>query len=188
MPVNMVKEALSSRLWALIRKPISLPWPARDVGRRVSPLSPESSLLLQKPTMRMPHGGGLRLVPGSQEYQLLAAWIADGCPAPSGKAREVSKLHITPSARVGQLGMQQQLQVVAEFQDGSQRDVTSLARFDSLDEAVVEVSKMGLVKAVGRGQAPIMVRYQGQASLATMVIPLANSVCTHRLAIAKFHR
>src|SRR3954466_3969841 len=33
-------------------------------GRRVFPAAPEQSLLLQKPTAQVPHGGGRRLEPG----------------------------------------------------------------------------------------------------------------------------
>lgn len=36
---------------------------------------PEESLLLKKPTMRIPHTGGERIKPGSQEEDVLKAWI-----------------------------------------------------------------------------------------------------------------
>jgi hypothetical protein len=41
-------------------------------------LDPASSLLLTKPTMTVPHRGGLRLQPDSGGYQILAEWIAEG--------------------------------------------------------------------------------------------------------------
>ena len=37
---------------------------------------PEASLLLKKPTNRIPHGGGERIKPGSPEEATLTAWIA----------------------------------------------------------------------------------------------------------------
>src|SRR5688572_13101082 len=37
-------------------------------GRRVTPASPEGSLLLLKATARVPHGGGRRLTPDSPTY------------------------------------------------------------------------------------------------------------------------
>jgi hypothetical protein len=37
--------------------------------------SPENSLLLRKPTARMPHAGGLRIRPGTPEETALRAWI-----------------------------------------------------------------------------------------------------------------
>lgn len=36
---------------------------------------PEESLILKKPTMRIPHTGGERIKPGSQEEDVLKAWI-----------------------------------------------------------------------------------------------------------------
>src|SRR5579863_5471321 len=36
---------------------------------------PEESLLLKKPTMRIPHTGGERIKPGSPEEDVLKAWI-----------------------------------------------------------------------------------------------------------------
>ena len=46
-------------------------------GRRVFPASPENSLLLQKSTGKIPHGGGRRLDPAGAEYKTLLAWIAN---------------------------------------------------------------------------------------------------------------
>src|SRR5580693_7384365 len=37
---------------------------------------PDASLLLKKPTNRIPHGGGERIKPGSQEEATLTAWLA----------------------------------------------------------------------------------------------------------------
>src|SRR5439155_3789166 len=48
----------------------------RDAGgRRLSPMDPEDSLLLRKASGRAPHGGGLRLPAGSDDYRALVAWI-----------------------------------------------------------------------------------------------------------------
>lgn len=144
--------------------------------RRVNLLNPAESLFLKKPTMAMPHGGGRRLAVGSTDYNILSAWIAAGAPEPKPDARKVTKLIVTPFARVGQPGLKQQLRVEALFSDGKTRDVTAWARFDSMDEAVLSVTPAGLVTAIGRGQAPIMVRYEGQAEISTVVIPFADSV------------
>jgi hypothetical protein len=38
---------------------------------------PDASLLLKKPTNRVPHGGGERIKPGSEDEALLTAWIAN---------------------------------------------------------------------------------------------------------------
>ena len=47
-----------------------------QVGRRVNTVRAESSLLLLKPTMSVPHEGGKRFAEDSPEYDLLRRWIA----------------------------------------------------------------------------------------------------------------
>src|SRR5215813_12671888 len=41
-------------------------------GRRIFPAAPERSLLLEKATATLPHGGGVRIEEGSADYDLLA--------------------------------------------------------------------------------------------------------------------
>ena len=47
-------------------------------GRRIEPTDPGSSLLLLKPTMTVPHKGGLRFAVDSPAYEILSQWIAEG--------------------------------------------------------------------------------------------------------------
>jgi hypothetical protein len=144
--------------------------------RRVNVLNPGDSLILKKPTMSMPHGGGRRLEIGSIDYNIVSSWIARGAPESKPDTRKVTKLIVTPASRIGQPGMKQQLQVQALYSDGKSRDVTDWARFDSMDEGVLTVTSTGLTTAVGRGQSTIMVRFEGQAEIAMVVIPFAEAV------------
>jgi hypothetical protein len=145
---------------------------ARDRDqRRIDLIEPEASLFLQKPTMQVAHGGGKRLTKGSVDYDMLVAWIKRGAPGPRKDSPKVSKLTVWPNQRLGSVGMQQQLRVEATYSTGEVRDVTAWARFDTMDDGVVEVSSSGLAKAVGQGQAPLMVRFEGQAALAVFVVP-----------------
>lgn len=144
--------------------------------RRVDLLNPADSLILKKPTMTIPHGGGRRLQMGSNDYNILAAWIAAGAPEPRPDAPEVNQLVVTPKARVGEVGLRQQLRVEAVYSDGTTHDVTAWVRFDSMDDAVVSVTGDGVATAIGRGQAPVMIRFEGQAAISMVVIPFATSV------------
>jgi hypothetical protein len=144
--------------------------------RRVNFLEPAQSLLLKKPTLQVPHGGGRRMKLDSVEYATLAAWIAAGAPGPNSADARVTYLVVTPSHRVTSLHRGQQLGVAAVYSDGSQRDVTALAKFDSMDEGVLSVSPLGLVTIKGKGQAPVLVRYGGQAALCTFLVPYAARV------------
>lgn len=144
--------------------------------RRINLLDPADSLVLKKPLQEVPHGGGRRLSRDSNDYRILEAWIAGGAPEPKADAPKVDRLIVTPSNRIGTPGFQQQLRVEAVYSNGVTRDVTAWARFDSMDDSVVNVSSGGVVSAVGRGQSPVMVRFEGQAEIALMVIPFSDRV------------
>ena len=139
--------------------------------RRVNPLEPEESLLLRKPTMQIPHGGGKRLDPKSVDYQMLAHWVRSGAAGPTKDSLHVARVEVFPNVRVGEVGFRQQLRVVATFSDNSTRDVTCWAKFDSMDDAVAAATANGMITAAGRGQAPVMVRFEGQAEICTVVVP-----------------
>jgi hypothetical protein len=147
-----------------------------NFGRRANTITPSASLLLRKPTGAVPHEGGQRLQAGSVDYQILEQWLGDGAPPPSAKAPKVTSLRIWPPRRVGSQGFTQQLQVLATYDNGRTRDVTALARFDSMDEGVLRVSPSGLVTTVGRGQGVALARFEEQAEIATFVVPYADSV------------
>lgn len=144
--------------------------------RRVNLLQPEESLLLKKPLMEMPHGGGRRLTKGSLDYAILRAWIAGGAAEPQADAPKVAKITVFPAERLGRPGFTQQLRVEATYSDGKVRDVTAWAKFDTMDDAVVSVSPAGLITAVGRGQGPVMVRFEGQAEISMAVVPFSDAV------------
>jgi Protein of unknown function (DUF1549)/Protein of unknown function (DUF1553) len=143
--------------------------------RRVNLVDPDDSLLLKKPTMQVPHGGGRRLDQHSAAYRTLVAWIKSGATGPVSDAPTVSGIDVRPLDRVATVGEVQQLQVKANYSDGTTRDVTHLAKFDSTDEAVLSVTPNGLVKVEGQGQAPVMVRFEGQAGISLFVSPFGQA-------------
>ncbi len=147
-----------------------------EIGRRINPLDPARSLLLLKPTMQVPHGGGRRLETGSVDYRILEQWIGAGAPGPTGGAPSIMGFEVFPTHRIGQVGQTQQLRVTAKYSDGRTRDVTAWAKFDSTDEGVLRVSPQGVVQTVGRGVGSAMVRFEGRAVIAQFVVPYADSV------------
>jgi hypothetical protein len=142
-------------------------------GRRVSFSNPQLSLFLRKPSMGERHEGGLRVDPASVEYALLEHWIESGAP-PQAHAPRVESIQIEPAVRVGEPDMKQQLRVVARYADGLERDVTQLAIYDALDPGIASVDSGGLVTAQSRGQTNIMVRFEGQAAVSTVLIPFSE--------------
>ncbi|HEX5103626.1 MAG TPA: DUF1549 domain-containing protein, partial [Pirellulaceae bacterium] len=132
-----------------------------DLGRRTNPLSPEESLLLNKPLMKVPHGGGLKLKKSEPAFALLRQWIAEGCQPDKADAPRCVKIEVyPPSGRVlKRPAHTQQLAVLAHFADGTTRDVTDMACYSSSDSMVAEVNEQGLVVGHDRGEAAIIIRY-----------------------------
>ncbi len=163
--------------------------------RRVSLVSPRQSLFLRKPTLQVPHGGGQRLVRDSVDHDILLAWLLSGAADSSGKAYEVTRLEVFPKRRVGEVGTTQQLRVVAHYNDKTTRDVTAWAKYDSMDESILDIAPSGLVTASDRGQASVMIRFGSQADISMFVTPFAanakldgwkNNNFVDELAAAKF--
>ncbi|MEQ1827428.1 MAG: DUF1553 domain-containing protein [Pirellula sp.] len=143
-------------------------------GRRISLANPSDSLIFRKASMVIPHGGGVRMHVGSNEYEMLRSWIAAGASKPNNNSAKVAKLSVIPQHVTMEPGLTQQFRVIAEYSDGRLRDVTGLARFDSMDESVASVTSNGLAATVGKGQGTILARFSGSAELATLVVPFSK--------------
>jgi len=62
---------------------------------------PEESLLLKKPTNRVPHAGGQRIKPGSEEEGILKGWIQRLAKMSDGEVASALKLHEEKTAAAG---------------------------------------------------------------------------------------
>jgi hypothetical protein len=141
-------------------------------GRRVSPAAPAQSLLLQKPTMAVEHGGGLRLKPDSDAYRVLAGWIESGLPYAPAADPKLQRVEVYPRDRHYPKRARQPLLVRAHYSDGSSRDVTHLADFSSNEKAVAEVDEHGVVRvADATGEAAVVARYMGMVDVARVTVP-----------------
>jgi hypothetical protein len=131
-----------------------------QLGRRLNRLAPGLSLVVMKPTGRIPHEGGLRFGFESVEANSLMRWIASGAVDDVTTAPRVRALRVFPSERIAGPGsLAQQLVVTAEFDDGTARDVTGQAACDVSDPARAVVSWDGQVQARGPGEIVVSVRY-----------------------------
>ena len=146
-------------------------------GRRVFPAAPEESLLLQKAVNALPHGGGKKLDPKSEDYKLLAEWIAKGMPFGKDTDPKLVSIEVEPKANTMKLGGQQQLKVLAKYSDGYVKDVTRSALYEPNEKAMAETSETGLVKLFDiPGDVAVMVRYQGKVATYRATIPLGAPV------------
>ncbi len=146
-------------------------------GRRLFSSAPDRSLLLLKASGQLPHGGGARLHPSSKSYELLRDWIRQGANFDTENTPKFVSFDVKPDRGSIQRHAEQQLTVIAHYSDGSDRDVTELALYESNDRAMAEVSGNGLVKVLDiTGNVAIMVRYQGKVAVLSASIPLGAPV------------
>jgi hypothetical protein len=143
-------------------------------GRRVLVSAPDKSLLLTKASGGVPHGGGVRIEPGSREYNMLRDWIGAGIPFGSEDDPKVASIRLEPRERLLNLKATQPLKVIARYTDGREEDVTELARYQTNNEAVATVDEAGLV-SIGDvpGQAAVMAAYNGQVDVFSALVPQA---------------
>ncbi|MFZ4593150.1 MAG: DUF1553 domain-containing protein [Verrucomicrobiaceae bacterium] len=146
-------------------------------GRRVFPSAPEESLLITKGAAIVPHTGGKKIEPGSQNYQTLVRWIAEGMNYAAANEPKLSSIQVEPSRVTMQVKREQQIKVTARYSDGSAQDVTRLALFEANDRAMAEASEQGLVKTLDiPGNVAVMVRFGGKVSVCSISIPLGAPV------------
>lgn len=143
-------------------------------GRRLFPAAPEQSLLLRKVSGRTPHRGGIPLPPESNGYRLLKRWIAQGTPRGDASI-QLQALRVIPGEHRLEAGTTKQLSAIAHYKDGSTRDVTRLALFETNDSGMATVTGGGLVTALNvPGRVGVMVRYQGFVTIFNAAIPLGT--------------
>ena len=146
-------------------------------GRRISPAAPDQSLILKKASGAVAHGGGIRLAPDSPGYQTLANWIRQGMPPSDDSTPDLTRVELQPATSVLTPGAKQSLKTIAHYSDGTQRDVTNFAVYESNSEAMLSVTSGGEITASDLpGKASVMVRYQGRVTVHSATIPLGAPI------------
>jgi len=143
----------------------------QSAGRRVSLPQPAQSLMLLKPTMAVPHGGGKRFDTKSLEYRVIAEWIAAGAPPPADTDATVTGLEVYPASAALKPGAEQQLVVRARYSSGEVKDVTRWVKFSSSDEGVASVDDFGHVKMNGSGETAITLYYSSRVLYSRLSVP-----------------
>jgi hypothetical protein len=154
-------------------------------GRRVSLAEPEQSLILLKPTMAIPHEGGLRFEKDSEAYAILLDWIRAGAPPARDDDVRVERLETFPKLATLENGATQRVLVRAHYTDRRYEDVTRWAKFDTTDESVATVDPLGNVTVQGPGAASISVWYSSRVASSEFTVPRAGQVPAARFASAR---
>lgn len=145
-------------------------------GRRIEPTEPGRSLLLTKPTMAVPHKGGLRFDVDSPAYRILSEWIAAGAAPPAAADPAINSLEVFPAEVLLQPGDRQRLVVRAKFADGRVQDVTPWVKFASTNEVVATVDEDGRLTVVGHGGGAVTAWYSSKIVNMRVTVPYAGEV------------
>ena len=144
-------------------------------GRRIDRNNPSNSLVLLKPSNGVPHEGKMAIEESSRFYKLIHQWVAEGCKSDTAATKRVARLEVLPRDVVlSDIGQEQQLIVLAYFDDGSSRDITRDAIYVSSAETITSVAGDGLVKAVRKGESAILIRYEGQFGVNPVSVLVPN--------------
>jgi hypothetical protein len=147
-------------------------------GRRIVPSDPGRSLLLTKPTGAIPHKGGFRFDVGSEDYKVIASWIAAGAKPPAADDARLERLEVLPEQALLTPGSEQPLVVLGHFSDGRTVDVTRWAKFTSTSDSVAGVNQQGVVKVAGHGECAVNAWYLSQNVIATISVPFEQQPAT----------
>ena len=133
----------------------------REQGtRRINLAIPEESMLVEKAIGTVPHTGGKLFSHGSDHWKTLVGWLKDGAQKdPKDISKPVKIQLFPPSALLEGNGTTQQMTVLANYSDGTTRDITPLAVFQSSNDVSASIDEKGMVTSGTRGEAFIMARF-----------------------------
>ena len=143
-----------------------------EIGaRRFNRVAPDQSLMLLKASGSIAHVGGALTQPGEPYYDLLRSWIAAGVDFDLETSPRVTSIDVEPKLPVlPRAGSIQQMRVVATYSDGATRDVTREAFVESGNIEVIESMPGGQLRLLRRGEAPVLVRYEGAYAATTLTV------------------
>jgi hypothetical protein len=139
-------------------------------GRLINRVEPGHSLLLAKIESAENHGGGQRVRPGTADEQLLLAWIAQGALLANPTKPTLEGISLAPAEATLTMGQSQAFKVVANFSDGSTKDITVNAELSSLAPTVGRLAGTNLT-AVGFGQCDVVASWLRQSAVARVLVP-----------------
>lgn len=85
----------------------------------------------------------------------------------------LSQIQVTPVNASVPAGENQQFQVTAIYDDGSQQDVTAQASWSSSNPAFATVNASGLAQGIAEGSSTIQAQFDGKSASATLTVTAA---------------
>jgi hypothetical protein len=140
-------------------------------GRRIDLAMPQASLLVEKAVGAVPHTGGKLFEADGFMYDDIVEWIANSTPKDPEDVATCTSIELYPPQGVldGE-GETQQMTVLGKYSDGTLRDVTPLALFQSNNSVSADVNDAGLVTAGARGEAFVMARFSTHTVVSQFIV------------------
>lgn len=144
---------------------------------------PDESLLVQalvhaNDNLKMPPSGKLKAeqIANVREWiKLGAPWSSQFGPDAGRNARQLAALHCEPAEIVFAESGQQQIRVIAHWDDGTREDVTCLSRFQTNDDSIATVDNDGLATSSGAGDTHVVVFYDNGVTAIPVLRPYPHS-------------
>ncbi len=92
--------------------------------------------------------------------EILLTWIRQGAPEDLADKAQVLGVHMLPDKLVLRPGQKHRLQLIADYTDGTVRDVTRLGIFNANNDQFAAVADEGLVTAGDVGETAIVARFE----------------------------
>jgi len=145
-----------------------------DGSGRIQLDDPTESLVLLKPTMQIDHGGGERFTVDSWQYNLLAQWIKHGAHG-SDEPATLVRLDVAPAEVIfNRQGQKAKLEVIANWNDGSREDVTTLVRMEIIDDQVADVDSEATVHSKEPGDTHVVISYDKHVVTVPVMRPVSR--------------
>jgi hypothetical protein len=128
-------------------------------------------MLVAKPRGDAPHEGGARFARGSLSDDILVRWIREGAPGDLQDTNQVVAVRLVPDKLVLKPGQKHRLQFLADYSDGSTRDVTRLGVLSANNNQYADIDDEAMVTAGDTGETAIVGRFERTfAATSVMVV------------------
>jgi hypothetical protein len=141
----------------------ALDYPAvvrESAGRRVNFQNPTASLIVTKARGESAHEGGTRFARGSLADGIFVKWVTQGAPGDLKDKSEVVAVRMIPDRLTLKPGDRHRIQLIAEYADGTKRDVTRLGVFAVNNDQFAKVDEDGRVTSVEAGETAVVGRFE----------------------------
>jgi hypothetical protein len=150
--------------------------PKAPSSPRINLAEPAKSLILLKPTLTIPHGGGHIFGPEDADYATLLNWIKRGAGYGGREDLTGAHLEVLPKEAVLDLTESRQLLVTLRLSNGRTEDVTGQVRYSLTNSDVASVTEGGQIKPKTSGETAVIIHAAGLAPVTAWLGVVAKPI------------